>query len=282
MQKFPANIDWELLLIDNNSSDSTPQVAEAFTDKLPLRYVFEGLQGLSAARNRAVQEFKGDFLVFTDDDVELDSGWLAAWVRARSEFPAAEYFGGRILPRWDDGKPPWLKDRSMPLISGLLGQYDQGEADRWFIGGDPMPYGANFALRRTLTVRLAPFRVDLGVKGRGTGRGEETEYLERARNDGAAGAYVGSAVCYHVQDPSRLRLRFMYRYGVGTGRSNYRQRLGGQGYLLTELNFMLKGAVQLIKGHGDRFRQCIINAGIQRGLRLESSVHHRNKTSVRH
>lgn len=70
---------WEFLLIDNNSSDRPASVAHSFADKLPLRYLHEPEQGLSAARNRARHECRGDVLLFTDDDVRFDKGLLRAY-----------------------------------------------------------------------------------------------------------------------------------------------------------------------------------------------------------
>jgi glycosyltransferase involved in cell wall biosynthesis len=72
----------EVLIVDNNSTDGTAQVAESFRIKLPIRRHMETRQGASHARNRAVAEFCGDLLLFTDDDVRLEAGWLAAYLEA--------------------------------------------------------------------------------------------------------------------------------------------------------------------------------------------------------
>jgi glycosyltransferase involved in cell wall biosynthesis len=263
------DLSWELLLIDNNSSDETCQVAESFAQHLPLRYLFESEQGLSAARNRALREFMGDLLVFTDDDVVLDNKWLYEYASAAHFFPEASYFGGRILPLWNNDKPRWLVDPSLSLISGLLVHYDLGEENRWFEENEPLPFGANFALRRELVERLQPFRLDLGVKGGSAGRGEEAEYLDRARCSGARGAYLGRAACYHGQDPRRFRIGYLYSYGTEKGRASALMGAADNGRIWVQLQFAVKGLLQLLKGRGDRFRQCVINMGIQRGLMLE-------------
>ena len=112
------------------------------------------------------------------------------------------------------------------------------------------------------------FRVDLGTGGSGLGRGEETEFLMRAQSAGAQGIYVGEALCFHAYDPARLTPAALYRYGIACGKSHNaiadRPQRGGYG---TAAWFVLKGIVQMLKGRGDRFRQCIINAGIQMGTR---------------
>src|SRR5262249_48517636 len=91
----------EILIIDNNSTDDTADIVETFAPELPIRRVVELSQGLSHARNRAIAEFRGELLLFTDDDVLLDPDWLTAYALAASKFPRAQFFGGRILPQWE-------------------------------------------------------------------------------------------------------------------------------------------------------------------------------------
>lgn len=261
---------WELLLIDNNSRDDTRAVAELFIGRLPLRYVFEPEQGLSAARNRALRECSSNVLLFTDDDLRFDPEWLVEYERTFAEHPEAGWFGGRIRPLWDNGPPRWLRDENMALISGLLVHYDLGVQCRAYVEDDPTPFGASFALRRSTFARIGEFRLDLGVRGDVPARGEEADYFERIRQAGIAGYYVGSASAWHWQDKARFRLGYLYRYGIQKGVAAV--RMGGANNnatrsFLRELEYGFKGGWQLLKGRGDRARQCVINMGIQRGLR---------------
>jgi glucosyl-dolichyl phosphate glucuronosyltransferase len=261
---------WELLVIDNNSKDHTAAVARQFEDQLPLRYVFEGQQGLSSARNRAMDEFRGDVLVFTDDDVRVAPGWLAAYESAIRAFPEAGYFGGRILPDWNGPKPRWLREPCLSSIDGVLVWFDHGAETRLFREGEPTPFGASFGLRRSLAEQTGKFRLDLGCNGGSVGRGEETDILLKARRLGAAGVYAGEALCWHFTDPRRLSLRSFYQYGVEGGKSH--KAMTGNSNTGSRLRAGLhvaRGAVQLLKGRGDRFRQCILNAGIEMGCRTQ-------------
>ena len=67
----PSGLPFELLVIDNNSNDSTRSVVEGWATRseFPLRYIFEGKQGVSPARNRAVKEATGHWIWYVDDDV---------------------------------------------------------------------------------------------------------------------------------------------------------------------------------------------------------------------
>ena len=259
---------WELLLIDNNCTDHTQAVATRFQERLPLRYLVERSQGLSHGRNRAMQEAQGELLVFTDDDVRPVPGWLAAYADAAREHPAAEYLGGPIKAWWSEGRPGWVRDVNMPLLAGLFGTYGLGAERRWYAPADMHPFGANFALRRSLFERLAPFRKDLGAVGSVPGRGEEAEYFERARATGARGLYVPAARVLHRVDASHLTLRYLYRYGEQKGIASRKTHSGGGAPgRFAEAAYLAKGLWQLLKGRGDRFRQCVINMGIVRGLR---------------
>jgi GT2 family glycosyltransferase len=263
-----ANLQWELLIVDNNSSDSTEDVVRAAAADLPVRYVKEGRQGLSHARNRALVEYRGQVLLFTDDDVVLDPHWLRAYADAFDTHAHAAYFGGRILPLWDGERPRWVRDEGMALISGVLVHYDLGTEDRWYARSDPLPFGASFALRRSQVERLGQFRPDLGVVGHVPGRGEETTYLGKAAAAGARGFYVGKALARHAVDRRRLRPARLFRHGIQSGvavaRTQVVERPGSYAAMLL---FLAKALVQLAKRRGDRARQCLINAGIQVGLR---------------
>jgi len=262
--------EWELLVIDNNSGDDTRAVAGSFARRLPLRYLFEPVQGLSAARNRALRECGGDVLLFTDDDVRFDADWLCTYEQAFADQPAAGWFGGRVRPLWPQGKPAWLHDENLALIAGLLVHYDLGAANRPYSAQDPAPFGASFALRRSAIAVAGEFRSDLGVRGGTPGRGEEVELLARLRQAGQQGFYVGASSAWHWQDAARFRWPYLYRYGVQKGIAEARTQCGaaesGAPYV-TQAAFGLKALVQLLKGRGDRARQCVINMGIARGVR---------------
>jgi glucosyl-dolichyl phosphate glucuronosyltransferase len=267
-------VAWELLVIDNNSSDETAEVIRSYSKRLPIKYLFENKQGLSHARNRALKVCTGDLLIFTDDDVIVSKEWLCAYIASANQFSDADYFGGRILPYWPQGRPGWVKDETMPFISGLLGHYDLGSANRLYAENEMHPFGANFALRRRLFERLSPFDPAFGVSGKTPGRGEEAEYFQRVRAQGALGVYVGEALCFHRVHPEHLKLTFLYRFGVQKGLAHTRLTgTPGSGSLLDEILFLVKGVYQLLKGHGDRFRQCIINMGRVRGSRMKGSMH---------
>src|SRR5271165_3469739 len=78
VQVLPDSVEWEVLVVDNNSRDKTREVVEEFCRQYPgrFRYTFEPEQGKSCALNRGVGEARGDIVAFTDDDVTLEPTWL--------------------------------------------------------------------------------------------------------------------------------------------------------------------------------------------------------------
>jgi len=267
-QSYARNHEYELLIVDNNCSDDTAQVVESYAGRLPLRHIVEPKIGLSHARNRAISEFSGDVLLFTDDDVTLEPNWLAAYAGALSHYPEADIFGGRSLAAFQDKRPKWLLDCNLALLSGVLVNFDCGEDVRPFATAEPGPVGASFGVRRRLIHKVGGFRVDLGRVGLIPGRAEETDFFERSAKLGAQRIYVGTALCWHRVESRRLTFSALYRHGLEKGRAHALMDPTVQERGLAEVaSFAVRGLGQLVKGRGDRARQCIINAGMIIGLR---------------
>lgn len=260
---------WALWVVDNNSSDHTKEVCESYAHRLPVTYLFEAEQGLSAARNAMVRICRSNYLFFTDDDVSVDRTWVSELVAATKKHPQAGYFGGKILPRWDVPRPRWLKNLETPLIGSLYCYFNMGDQERLFSLNDPMPFGASMGFKLASLKRAGPFSTELGPKALVPGRGDDAEMILRLRRMGVKGIYLPNAMCYHEFSKYRFSIGYLYRYGVEKGRAAALMNGAESGGLPTQFSFAMRGLVQLLRGRGDRFRQCVINMGIQRGLALE-------------
>src|SRR5580765_5892465 len=86
-ETWPRDLEAALLVVDNGSTDNTRAVAESFSSRLPLGIVEEAAPGLSSARNRALAEASTSHVVFTDDDVLVEEGWLPALAEALALYP---------------------------------------------------------------------------------------------------------------------------------------------------------------------------------------------------
>src|SRR5215467_6100810 len=99
--EVPQDIEWELLVVDNKSTDDTPGVVSRYAQKLPVRYFFEGTPGKSRAANLAVRQASGELMLWTDDDVIVDGRWLLEYVKAARACPDASFFGGTVEPLFE-------------------------------------------------------------------------------------------------------------------------------------------------------------------------------------
>jgi glucosyl-dolichyl phosphate glucuronosyltransferase len=265
---IPVGLSWELLVIDNNSSDDTRTVAERYRERLPVSYYFEVCQGKCHALNRGLQEARGDLLLFLDDDVSVAPDWLRTFT-AEAADTRYSWFGGRVKPDWRGALPAWYREETAPAFSGYFGDYDLGERPHAYRPGEKLPLGASLGVRRTVFDRVGGFRLDLGPRGKLRGVGDETELLERAIGAGFEGWYVGDTTVLHHVDAHRLRLGGFVNYGLGKGINQYRMGVEGgrAGSVPRAVSQLLRGLFQLAKGRGDRMRLCLINYGIEMGRR---------------
>jgi GT2 family glycosyltransferase len=215
----PADLVWELVVIDNAPGGRSRQVAEGFAARLPLRYVTESRVGASYARNMAVAEGRHELLAFVDDDVVVDPRWLLEVLRAQAEFPEVGFFGGRVLPRWDVPQPAWY-DAQAPILKDLVPHFDLGTTGQPLEEAE-LPAGANMIFRRGV-LSEQPFRVDLGVTGSQRLASEETELFRSLLRRGVPGRYLPEAVVLHEINPERLTWRYLARWSWGYGRSRLR------------------------------------------------------------
>lgn len=237
----PAQRSWEVLVVDNGSTDATQDVLSRHRDRLPLRSVIEPTPGHSNARNRVLAEAAGELILWLDDDVTVEPGWLRAWLDAADAWPDAAYFGGPIEPLYERRPPRWLVAH-LDVLSGALALLDLGREIRP-LAADELPYGANMAIRRS-AVRAVPgglrFDPNLGLVRDQHIRGEEVDVFERLRAAGGYGVWVGTAPVKHLVPRERATIRWMWRYFVGFGRTAVRRGAYGLGEL-TEIPAWMDG-----------------------------------------
>lgn len=216
----PAGASWEVVVVDNNSTDDTRAAVEEYRDALPIRYAFEPRQGLSHARNRAVQEAGGDLIIFTDDDVRVDEQWLAEYAIAERRFPGAAFFGGTVDVCFTCHPPRWLRNNLSRFRTAYA--YRSVDSGTLIISRPQhLPFGANMAFRRSVFT-AAEFLSSLGRVGSHLMSGEETEFMERLLAGGHTGVWIGPAVVEHIIPKDRLTKKYVYDYFYCQGRGEVR------------------------------------------------------------
>jgi glycosyltransferase involved in cell wall biosynthesis len=218
--ELSASIEWDVLVVDNNSNDQTRQVVEDFHHRFPgrFRYLFEPRQGKSHALNSAIQETQGDILAFLDDDETVSKEWLE---NLTANLHGGEWVGagGRILPKWNCACPRWFSEKSAFTIAPLA-VFDLGQKAGQL--SEP-PFGANMAFRREVFDKFGGFRTDLGRTGKGMISNEDTEFGRRLMAAGLRLRYEPSALTYHPVDQLRLSRSYFLKWWFNKGRSDVRE-----------------------------------------------------------
>jgi glycosyltransferase involved in cell wall biosynthesis len=215
----PLPEEWELIVVDNNSSDDTKTVCLERDGVLPLRYMFDAVPGKWGALNRAIASARGQLLVFTDDDVDVEPGWLFALWDAATRHPEAAFFGGRVIPRWEVTPPRWLLERTNGDLRGLAVSCNLGSVERQSSAQDGAFLGANMAFRSSVFEHGWRFPERLGPRGDARYPGGETRLMSELRADGASAVWVPDAVVNHRNDASRATGAYLRKWHVAQGRS---------------------------------------------------------------
>jgi glycosyltransferase involved in cell wall biosynthesis len=200
--------DFEILIIDNNSTDNTSQIIQTFQSLTFLKYFKEEKQGLSHARNRGILEANYEILVFLDDDIELDSMYFKVLDKIYED-SNVDIVGGKVLP-FDSNIPQWLPKKYYYLVS----IFDQGNITKNVAN----IMGANFSMRKRVAKSVGFYNVELGRKGNNLMGGEENDYVSRARNLGYKILYCSILVVQH-KIKNKLNKKYILEYAYLNGKS---------------------------------------------------------------
>jgi glycosyltransferase involved in cell wall biosynthesis len=215
---LPSGVNAECVVVDNRSTDDTSGVVArlAHQSALPMRYVYEGAAGSSHARNRAVEEARGDFILFIDDDAVAEPDW-ATEMLAEIERRQLDVACGLVLPRWSREPPLWLG----PSLYVRLAVHDPALAVASPSGSETIHnfFSANVGFRRRTFARFGNFREDLGVVEDNPMSGEDTELFARIIARGGAVGFAPRARVHHMISPDRMRRSYLRRksYAFGYG-----------------------------------------------------------------
>ena len=229
--QVPDQTQWELLVVNNNSTDATDDVIASFVDRLPIRQLFEPQPGKSHAMNLAIKEAAGELILCTDDDAIVDPEWIAQYIQAAEQWPEAAFLGGRVDPWFAEEPPEWIT-RNWATFSKAYA-IRQPPKDRKEIRSktsDGLPFGVNMAIRKHAFSSVS-FDERLGPCENNEIRGEESALLLELLHQGYFGIWVPDAVVRHYIPPGRLTRSFFISYYEGLGRATViggKQRPGMQ------------------------------------------------------
>ncbi|HIK08361.1 MAG TPA: glycosyltransferase family 2 protein [Trichormus sp. M33_DOE_039] len=219
--------EFEVIVVDNGSSDRTREVTEKRTSDPRLKYIFEPTIGLSVARNTGAKEAKSEILAYLDDDAVASPGWLQVLYDAYQQNLQLAIAGGKVTLLWPPNvePPKWLSTG----LAGNLGAYDLGDSVVYIDKPGLTPRGLNYSIRRQFLSDIGGFDPQLGRVGKNLLSNEELQMTELALKKGWQVAYLPAALVAHNVAPERINRSWFLNRGWWQGISEcYREQLAGR------------------------------------------------------
>lgn len=211
---------WELIVVDNNSTDHTRWVCRRYADRLPLVYIHEPRQGKSYAINTGIDSAHGELVAITDDDVSPCKNWLNELIQGAARYPDIQVFGQCLRDRFID-PPQWFH----PISDGMLlfGRSDHGPVDKYY-EDTVVPAGAAMMIRRSALLETGiRYDCSMGPNGRSRIEGEDRKFLYEFLQAGYPIVYLANARLEHRTYPGQMTLpRLRHRaYNMGRGYARF-------------------------------------------------------------
>jgi len=240
-QVISCGTAWEIIVVDNGSSDDTPEVVGKCSDGLRLIYLKESKPGKSRALNRALDIAQGEILVFTDDDVIPSPLWLSELYRASQNWNGYNIFCGPIIPSYPRHLPEWF-DTKHPYTCPAFGWFDP-IAPQGLLPRPLFPFGANFAVRSKIMSGVKFCEKHGPHDNEPTG--EDAELLMRLARKGERFIYVPSASIKHIVDRHKIDFKWFNQRAFRHGRQRARLHMDRSSMRLWNVPWYLW--IQLLK-----------------------------------
>lgn len=205
---------FEVLIIDNNSTDETKKIALDFCGKnTNFKYIFEEKQGLSQARNRAIDEAKGEFLAYIDDDAIADREWVKNILDAIKTDSSMVAFGGPIYPWYNSEKPKWFKDEFG--LHSLGDKHLQLSLQNYPFGLS----GSNMIFKKEILNKYHGFSAEYGMNGGKIAFGEESFLFNKMLKNNENIQYFPEIFVHHLVSDKSYSLKEAFKRSIQNGKA---------------------------------------------------------------
>lgn len=236
-QYYPKEYNVEVVVVDNNSNDSTPKMLGKLTTKYPwIIKTTETKQGLSYARNRGYKVASNPWVLYLDDDAKID---VNLFNRAHELISKSVYscIGGLYIPWYRHEKPKWYRDQ--------WASNDIGYTDIQPLKKHAFASGGIFLVQKKLLEKYNGFDPEYGMLGKQLGYGEETDFQRRIRNAGNVIAFDPKLIVYHLVPPHKMRVKWILLSAFKMGKT-YLESVGYPHNRITGLLSLFVGVSQFL------------------------------------
>lgn len=206
---------WQMIIVDNRSSDDTIAVIECYMDRLPITLLSETRVGKNIALNRGLAHVNAELIVLTDDDAPPHPGFLSAWSRLRNEFTTYDFFGGRVVAQFEMPPPPWI-GRLMQASSAVFAQRNLPTGP---VAADEI-FGPNMCVRNRVFKSGLTFSEHIGPNGLDPNypMGSETEFCKRVAAAGFRCMFYQAPAVGHLVRPNQMTFAYFKKVAFRAGR----------------------------------------------------------------
>ena len=238
MNQSLSTQDYEIIVVDNNSKDTTKELVHQFMSQQSasnIHYVLEAQKGLSFARNKGIEASKSSIVVYVDDDAEANYTFLEAHVKAYKD-SSVKAAGGKVIPEYSGGEPPiWFSK----YLSGVFSLVDFGDTEQFF--SQKYPAGCNMSFEKNALQAIGGFNNNIKY------RSDEKFVFLNLKKQHANIKYVPQSVAIHIIDETRQSKALVIKVSQLTG-AGERERLWKNplGLLMKLIEYKIKFFASII------------------------------------
>jgi glycosyltransferase involved in cell wall biosynthesis len=236
-------ITFQLIIVDNKSTDSTASIAKDFlfnNPQLNIKYVFETNKGLSFARNRGIKEADGGIICYVDDDAILPPSYVQEMIIFFEAFPNAVGVGGKVIPKYESGEEPiWMNK----YLNGFVGKVDYGDIIKKYDESMKYPAGCNMVYKKDILIKCGGFNNDL------TFRSDDKYIYSKIKEISDEIYYNPNTYVHHYIDSHRLSFDNFRKLFLKTGNEEkirIKSQKGVIGIIKKGIEFFIKCAASII------------------------------------
>lgn len=213
----PPDCPWEIIVVDNGSTDNTWNVVKKFEDKIPLKLLSYRKRGKNRALNFGLDHVRGELVLLTDDDIIPEPDWLIKVWNCVCKNKEVDLFGGRIIPLWEKMPPSWIT-QAIPMGVAF------GITPDTLHKGPVAPgaiWGANMFVRRRVFLEGVRFNESVGPGMGNYVMGGDTDFMVRAASKGYKTWFCPDVKVQHRIHPGQLKKTWLLKRAYRHGKSIY-------------------------------------------------------------